>query len=266
MTETYPQQPSPDHVVVTPLYASEGVRTPPIRSKGSQIGKIVCPTTNSVIHTESGTEHNAVMCLYADRSIKKVRSQAVRFSYTDREGTERDHILDLRATRDDDYNYGGVVKVADKAESMDLDAFVDLLATQISTEVADELRPLTDEQMPEWQIRKARLFRKVRTERRTSVDDQLRLLAPELTDPITVGELSERLGGGSIAFRPIVRAIFYGTLTHLSNDMIEPGGLVQYSGEVGHDLDAERRVEVSVALQLYKPPAPKAKSASKAAA
>ena len=257
-----PTLPDRCDLVLSPLFRVRGVRNTPLRSKGSQIGKIVCPTTNVVIPTEGTTEHNATVCLYADRNIAIVRSQPVRIPYFDADGVERTHVLDLRATRIDGYRYGLLGKTADEAERKDLPGFTEWLAMQVGREVADELRPITNEDMPEYQVRNARMFRKVRLERRTWVDDDLRTIAPGLLEPVMIRELTAMLGGGRLAFRPVVRAIFYGTLEPLSDGFIDPFTLVKFSGKVMPDLDAGRRTDPSLALELYEPPVRKPKRKS----
>ncbi len=71
-------------------------------------------------------------------------------------------------------------------------------------------------------------------------------LAPSLSQPIRIGELTGILGGGAIAFRPVLRAIFFGTLSYLGFGVINEDSLVKFSGEVMPDLDRAKPVPFEV--------------------
>lgn len=256
-----PVAPDRSPISIPSLRKSKAIRDVPERSKGSEIGAIVCPKTNVVIQTESGNENSAVLVSFADPTVVRVKEQALRLSYTDEEGVKRKHTLDLLVEREDDFAHGLLVKPDGKAVAGDLRGFTKALASVTPTSMVDELNYVTERDMPETDIRNAGCINSVRRDRRTYVDDLLREVAPSLTDAVTIGELTDRLGGGRLAFRPVVRAIFYGTLELLTEGLIGPESYVRYSGIVMPDRDASGPVPpLRSAASLPREPKPRPSS------
>lgn len=231
------RQPDRCELRVEPLRKGMALRNSARRSKGSERGEIVCPKTNVVILTESGLEHNAVLCAFADPKVVRVRDQDREIRYRDAAGAKRKHVLDLRIETDGGYVYGGLVKPQSKAIKQDLRGFATELAKFTPKSVADELVLIDERAMPEWEIRNATLFNSVRRGNRTVVDDELTAIAPTLVDEISICALSQLLGGGQVAFKPIARAIFYGTLECTVRGLITSRTLVRFSGKTMPDLD-----------------------------
>lgn len=233
-----PIAPDRSPISIPSLRKSKAIRDVPERSKGAEIGTFVCPKTNVVISTESGNESDVLQVCFADPRVTRVKEQAVRLHYTDAQGVARKHVLDLLVEQDDGYSRGLLVKPDSKAVATDLRGFTKALAAVTPTSVVNELNYVTERDMPETAKRNACCFNSVRRDRRTYVDDLVKDIAPSLTEEVMIGELADRLGGGRIAFRPLVRAIFYGTFELLTEGLIGPESYVRYSGSVMPDLDA----------------------------
>lgn len=229
------------HLAIAPILAGGILRDFADRSKGSEIGYVLCPRTNTAIKSESGIEHNAVFVLYSDREIERVFAQSARIDYTDAEGKPSTHTLDLRARRWDRYIHGVLVKPDGKSE--ELRELAKRLAPKTPKTVADELNIVTDRDLPDYAVQNARLVLSCRREDRDQVDVALAQVAPTILGDISIADLCAELGEGGMAFRPIVRAIFYGTLDCVTEGPITPATLVRFSGCVMPDLDADGPVQ-----------------------
>lgn len=235
----FPQPPQADRsdLYVVPLKNSAALRTPAFGGKSGQSGAIIDPRTNRIILTESAIEKRLVKTLLADRKVKSVREQAAVIPYIDALGHARNHTIDFIADLEDGEVVGLLAKDEHAASKHNLRGFAEHLAGQTSRSVANRLRVVTSRDMPEWHVQNVSLLVSVQRDRRTHVDDQLRLLAPQLSAPIKIGDLSTMLGGGQVAFRPIARALLYGTLTYLGLGKITPHCKVMFSGEVMPDMN-----------------------------
>lgn len=222
---------------MVPLKNSEALRTPVFGGMSGQAAAIVDITSNRIVLTESSNETKAVVTLLADHQVKTVREQPARIPYLGADGQWHEHTADLLAERHDADNVIFLVKDEHSAAKKRLWDFAENLARHTPKSVADRVQVLTSRHMPEWHNQNASLIVSARRDRRTYVDDELRVLAPELIDPVRIGDLSARLGGGQIAFRPIVRALYYGTLTYLGLGLIDVDAKVVFSGQVKDDTD-----------------------------
>lgn len=204
------------------------------------------PVTKIVILTESAIEKRLVRSLLADPKVANVRHQALKVSYLGADGEMHEHTVDVVATLLDGTKIGYVVKLESAAIKHDTRGLVQVLSKHASPRQVSRLQLVTSRQLPEWGNRNARQLLNARRDRRTPVDDLLREMAPELTKPVRIGDLTARLGGGQFAFRPVLRAIHFGTLTYLSAGIIDENGKVKFSGQVRPDTD----------LLIVPPPAP----------
>jgi hypothetical protein len=219
------------------LLNTEAIRSPAFGNNGSQTGAIVEPITKVVILTESSIEKKLVRSLLADRNVVEVRHQALRIAYVDEDGQVRHHTVDIVATFRDGTKVGYVVKPEAAAVKHNARALVETLSRHVSRVEVSRLQLVTSRQLPEWGNRNARQLVNARRDRRTYVDDMMREIAPELTKPIRIGDLTARLGGGHVAFRPVLRAIHFGTLEFLGFGTIDENGKVRFSGQVMQDTD-----------------------------
>ncbi|QQR34759.1 hypothetical protein JI749_10205 [Devosia oryziradicis] len=213
------------------------VRSPAFGTNGSQTGAIVEPVSNVVILTESSIEKKLVRSLLADNNVVSVRHQALLVTYVDQDGVTRDHTVDIVATMRDGSKVGYVVKPEASASKRDTRGFVERLAPFVPQSKLDRIQLVTSRQLPEWGNQNARKVLNARRDRRGYVDDLLREIAPELEKPVRIGDLTARLGGGDVAFRPVLRAIHYGTLIYLGFGTIDEKGLVKFSGAIMPDTD-----------------------------
>ena len=244
-----PPQPDRTDLAIVPLRNIEAVRTPAFGTNGSQTGAIVEPVTMLVILSESSIEKKVFRSLLADSNVISVRHQALTIAYLGGDGLLKHHTVDLVATLRDGTRIGYVVKKESAAIKHDMRGLVEKMATFVPTSKLDRLQLVTSRQLPEWGNQNARKLLNARRDRRTHIDDQLIEIAAELVKPIRIGDLSRRLGGGSIAFRPILRAIRLGTLTYLGFGVIDQNGLVKFSGNVMADTDLPGpRPEISAIL------------------
>ncbi|MFD1944298.1 hypothetical protein [Paradevosia shaoguanensis] len=225
---------------------SRGSRKVAARSKGSVKGGLVCPVTDRMIETDSNIEHNAVVHAYSDRNVRTVRTQAARIDYRTPEDVEASHHLDVVAETYGGLKAGLVVKHSSKAAKMRLTDFVAHLAEWTPASVADTLAPLTDRDLPEWHVRNCQHFLSVRADQRGAFDDLVREHAHEVVEPTPIRDFTARFGGGEFAFRPVMRAIFWGTFEVMTEGLIDADTVIQFSGEVMPDLDQERRYPLPV--------------------
>ena len=222
---------------VAPLHPSTALLLPPYGSKGSQASAVVEPVDGRVLWGASSIERKAIVTMLADPKVKTVHEQAATIRYVGDDGNEHRHTLDLIATRWDGEKPGYMVKPETAAIEHDLRALARRVAASTPQSIATRIQPLTSRQMPKWHVQNTSLLFAVRRDRRTLVDQKVRELAPSLPTPVTIEDLCDRLGGGVEAFRPIVRAIFYGTLEFVSRGEIDETSLVRFSGQVMDDTD-----------------------------
>jgi hypothetical protein len=229
---------------ILPILEGKVLRHVADRSKGSEIGYVICPRTNVAIKTESKGEQDGVLYCYMDPAVERVMAQSARIWFTDAEGARRHHTLDVRAKRYDGVIHGLLFKPDSKAVESDLRTFTKMLAAVTPKEVANTLNYVTDRDLPEYGLSNAAAMLSCRRESRTEVDAALAELAPGIEGDISIADLCVALGGGRIAFRPVMRAIFYGTLVCVSEGLIDPSTIVRFSGIVMPDLDADGPIQV----------------------
>lgn len=232
-----PQPPDRSQLVVVPLKNSAALRNPAYGGKGGQSGALVDPSDNRIILSESSIEKKTFKTFLADRHVKTLREQAAVIPFLDEDGEPHTHIIDAIVERRDGGTIGVLGKSEDSAAKHNLIGFAERLAAQTPKSVAHRLQVVTSRNLPEWHVQNSSLILSVRRDNRTPVDNALRELAPSLTKPIRIGKLSRLLGGGQIAFRPIVRALHYGTLTFLGLGRIDINSKVVFSGTVEEDTD-----------------------------
>lgn len=232
------------HVAVTPVLVGDTKRDVPDRSKGSEIGYVLCPRTNIAIKSESGIEHNTIFVLYGDREIERVFAQGARISHVNDNGKTVTHTLDLRARRWDRYVYGLLCGTDSKAVYIERREQTRQLAAVTPKSVADELNFVTERDLPAFEVENARLMLSCRREDRDEIDTALTALAPSLNNDVSIADVCASLGVGGLAFRPVVRAILYGTLERVTDGLITPDTMVRFSGTVMPDLDADGPVQV----------------------
>jgi len=225
--------------MVRPLLNAEVVRLPAFGTNGSQTGAIVDPVTQVVILTESSIEKKLVRSLMADRNVVNVDHQAFLIQYTDANGDTKHHTVDIVATLRDGTRIGYVVKPEATAIKQELRGLVERMATFVQPADLAVLQMVTSRNLPEWGNLNARMLANSRRDRRTYIDDLLRDSAPDLLRPICIGDLTDRLGGGAIAFRPVLRAIYHGTLDFLSHGVIGEESKVNFSGQIMPDTDLD---------------------------
>ncbi len=250
-------------LALRPLLNTEAIRSPAFGNNGSQTGAIVEPVTNIVILTESSIEKKLVQSLMADNNVVHVRYQALMVTYQGADGEMHTHIVDIVATLQDGTKIGYVVKPETAALKHDTRGLTETMSRHVSPSQVSRLQLVTSRQLPEWGNRNARQLLNARRDRRNDADALLRDMAPELTKPIRIGDLTARLGGGHLAFRPVLRAIYFGTLTYLGIGIIDENGKVKFSGQVMPDTDLSiapppaSQEEPPVILRRKKTPKPK---------
>lgn len=258
-----PAQPDRSELSVLPLQRVAAVRSPAFGTTGSQTGSIVEPVRQVVVLTESSIEKKLVRTLMADRNVESVRHQGLRIFYVGDDGQTHHHTVDLLVTLLDGTRIGYVVKPEHVAVRDNVRGLVEKLATSVSSERVDRLQLVTTRQLPEWGNQNARQLLNSRRDRRSHVDDMLREMAPDLVLPIRIADLTARLGGGHVAFRPVLRAIAFGTLEYLGTGVIDENSRVRFSGTVEPDLDASKPMAFDH-LSREEPPVIKAPAKPKA--
>jgi hypothetical protein len=233
--------PDRSELSIPALRANHPMRKMPERSKGSAIGYVICPTTNTIIKSESDTEHKAIQYLYADPAVRRVQEQFAAIEYPDDQGEFHTHYLDLRAVTHAGSNFGFLVKPSSTAARTRLSDFAKMLSDWTPSSVADQLDVITERDMPEWQVRNSQHFLDVRRDHRTYTDELVAAAAPDLLDPIAIKDFAVQFGGGEFAFRPILRAIFFGTFVCVTPGLIDADSQIQFSGAVTPDLDEVAR-------------------------
>lgn len=257
-----PAQPDRSELSLLPLQRVGVVRSPAFGTTASQTGSIVEPVTQIVVLTESLLEKKLVRALMADPNVKSVRHQALRIVYVGEDGERHHHTVDLLVTLRDGRRIGYVVKPEHTAVRDNVRGLVERLAASVSPSKVDRLQLVTSRQLPEWGNQNARQLLNARRDRRSHVDDMLREIAPNLVLPIRIADLTERLGGGHIAFRPVLRAIAFGTLEYLGCGVIDENSRVRFR-EIRPDLHAPAPVEFEC-HSLEEPPVIRAPARPKA--
>lgn len=222
------------------ILKSKGLIEPASRSKGSKVGALVCPETTRLILTASDKEHMAIQTCYAESGVKVVREQAARIPYRNADNEKHEHVIDIIAETHDGLNVGILVKDGDVAAKTRLCDFVELLEKYTPKSVADCLIYMTNYDLPEFHVRNAQHFLSVRRDERTPFDDYVREAAPAVTQPTVIRDFTAQFGGGEFAFRPVMRAIFFGTFSVLTQGLIDADSVIQFSGTVMPDRDFER--------------------------
>lgn len=229
---------APIHVErIASLRRSKSLIQSPVRSKATEVSELVCPKTNTIIQGSSSIERHSQLISFADRKVVRVREQALRLPWKDEAGQVHSHTVDVLAITSDGEKIAILDKPHENAVKMGLHEFARKLAATTPRSVVSKIIPLTDRDMPEDEIRTAELFFSARRDRRTEIDAKVLELAPSLVEDTPIAKITAQLGGGRVAFRPVVRAIFYGTLLRVTAGVITPDTLVRFSGTVMPDLD-----------------------------
>jgi len=201
---------------LSPFNAEGEPRAQHVSTKSST-SLLLDPKTSRVLVAESTIESKAVLALMADRTIAHIQDQPSGIRFIDIDGVERLHTFDFRAERIDGDAFAIFAKNKERAEREDMRARVHLLADQLPSGFASEIVVLTEEDFPAWLAANNTLLVSVRFDPRTHVDDMVREAALLLEEPIAIGDLASRHGGGGVAFRPIVRLLDDGIL-----ELVEP--------------------------------------------
>lgn len=174
---------------------------------------------------ESHTELQVALVMLARREVVDLEAQ-VPFAWIDPEGVRRTHVFDFRVTRRDATRVALIVKSAKQARAPTTRATAARIAAQVTPDVADEVRVITERDFDPVEVHNARLLHSVR-EADPPADAAAARLVAATAGAVRIGDLVERLGLGGRGFRAVVRLLRRHALDPVRHERITPDTLVR---------------------------------------
>lgn len=207
-----------DKIFVPPA-PSEGSRTPPLRSAGSHRSTLVDPRRNRIIRTESHGELSHALRFLTNPHVDNVIEQQPVVPWVNARGKNRRHVFDMLIT----YRGGHRVACAVKPLATALKhAFRDelkLIASQMSSDVADSVMLLTEYSCQPWDLTNAKLRYSVL---RDPPDvEAIEIVRGVAIARMTIAEIVAAVGLAGRAYRAIVRLIANAELIVLSEGIYD---------------------------------------------
>lgn len=208
---TYALQPSPDDWHSPADSLADRFPTK-FRSKASTQGVLV--TTGREprqVYWDSLGEFGVLATSLARRDIVDVREQQEAV-YRDAEGVVRRHFFDFVVTFADGTRRALAYKPRDRAEKIGFVDFLTDLAGRISPEVADEIVPLTEFDLPRATVQNAILIHDCQRDPSDEADEAVLAALAEFIGHVSIADLRDATGLGGDAYRAIVRLIGSGEI------------------------------------------------------
>jgi len=196
-----------------PTADSEGDRFPTkFRSRASTQGVLVTtgPKPRQVFFESLG-EFNLLSVALARRDIVDVREQQLAV-YRDAAGVLRKHYFDFVVTFDDGTRRALAYKPRDRAERVGFIAFLTDLAGRISPEIADEIVPVTEKDLPRSLVQNAILVHDCQRDPCDETEEMVMAALAEFAGHVTIADLRDATSLGGDAFRAVVRLIGSGDI------------------------------------------------------
>ena len=206
--------------IILPM-APRGCRKISLRSRFSLRGHLVARLYEHDQHHrigfESKLEWDFVAIALANREVIDLVEQPFCFEFKDSSGKSRRHTFDYLVTTDDGTKTAVAVKVAQKARQSNIQEDLSQIATQIPSELADQVSLFTDEHFEPWQAWNAHHLHECRKTVDHDADRRLSCALTGLKGAVTIEDLVQLLGLRGRGYRAIVRGIFDGSLKALSS-------------------------------------------------
>jgi hypothetical protein len=207
-TAIRPPRPSPDYWI--PPGQSIGERDFPFASKASGRGFIIAYDRR--IPYESRHERGFILAYLAQRATKSVIEQSPRFEYVDDDGVCHEHIFDLLVILHSGKRIAIDVKPHERLQSSNLRGIHDLIAGQMSPDIADELLIVTDKRLSPADRYNYELYYAVHREKWPEDDAVVASLIRKLKGPTEIARIVKASKLDGYGFNALVRAIAAGEL------------------------------------------------------
>lgn len=177
------------------------------RSRASTQGVLVTtgPKPRQIFWDSLG-EFSLLATSLARRDIVDVREQQEAV-YQDDDGLFRRHYFDFVVTFEDGTRRALAYKPRDRAEKIGFVDFLTDLAGRISPEVADEIVPITEFDLPRATVQNAILVHDCNRDPSDEVEEAVIAALAEFIGHVSIADLRDATGLGGDAFRAIVRLI-----------------------------------------------------------
>lgn len=196
------------------------------RSKASTQGVLVTTGLSPrQIFWDSLGEFGTLASVLARRDIVEVREQQEAL-YCDAEGVVRRHFFDFVVTFDDGTRRALAYKPRDRAEKVGFIDFLTDLAERISPEIADEIVPLTEFDLPRATVQNAILIHDCQRDPPDDNDEAVLASLAEFVGHVSIADLRDATGLGGDAYRAIIRLIGSGEIVMKGTTRIDGTTLV----------------------------------------
>lgn len=210
--------PIPSEEWWTPPEPSQWLREFKFASKASMRGVLIA--YNRCINWESGGERDALLKFLADRDTIKVVEQTPRVEWVDEYGEVHEHTFDLlvtsRVSRSVVKRVAVDVKPAAKVKSSGIRKLHDVIAQQLSPEVADELLVFTEKKFTRADRYNVGLFHSVFKQEYPDDDRVILGLIKKMKGPSPIADLVAASKLAGYGFNACARAIAVGHLALVS--------------------------------------------------
>lgn len=163
------------------------------------------PAAGCVMKTDSLTEKRIALVLLARAEVADLENQVL-FHWIDKDGTEKKHFFDFRATMTDGSRVAIMVKYHKKLEQEDFRDEIAFIASQVTPEFADRVTLMTEEHLDPVELFNATLFNAVR-DPDPAADSVMRDAVANLVGAAKISDLIAHTGLGGRGFRAITRLI-----------------------------------------------------------
>lgn len=184
------------------------------------------------IFWDSLAEFGLLATSLARRDIVDVREQQEAV-YQDDDGLFRRHYFDFVVTFEDGTRRALAYKPRDRAEKVGFVEFLTDLAGRISPEVADEIVPITEFDLPRATIQNAALIHDCNRDPSDEVEEAVIAALAEFIGHVSIADLRDATGLGGVAFRAIVRLIGSGQIVMKGTARIDGTTLVRSASQEG---------------------------------
>jgi hypothetical protein len=212
------RQPIPSEEWWTPPEESQWLREFKFASKASSRGVLIA--YNRRIHWESGGERDALLKFLADRRTLKIVEQSPRVEWVDEYGEVHEHVFDMlvtsRVSRSVVKRVAVDVKPAAKVKSSGIRKLHDVIAQQLSPEVADELLVFTEKKFTRADRYNVGLFHSVFKQEYPDDDRVILGLIKKMKGPSPIADLVAASKLAGYGFNACARAIAVGHLALVS--------------------------------------------------
>jgi hypothetical protein len=181
-------------------------RTPGVGAKNHfSCAFVYGPGAGCVMKTDSLTEKRLALVLLARAEVADLENQVL-FHWIDKDGTEKKHFFDFRATMMDGSRVAIMVKYHKKLEQEGFRDEIACIASQVTPDFADRVTLVTEKHLDPIELHNATLFNAVR-DPDPAADSVMRDAVANLVGAVKISDLIAHTGLGGRGFRAITRLI-----------------------------------------------------------